>query len=52
MFILLKATYTFNTIPIKILMACFTDLEQMLQNFIWNQKDPENLGNLKKKEQS
>ena len=35
-----KAIYRFNTIPIKISMAYFTDLEQIFQKFIWNQKGP------------
>ena len=33
-----KTVYTFNVIPIKILMAYLTDLEQIFQKFIWNQK--------------
>ena len=31
-----KAIYRFNTIPIKIPMAYFTDMEQTFQKFIWN----------------
>ena len=36
--ILPKTIYRFNTIPIKILIAYFTGLEQIFQKFIWNQE--------------
>ena len=52
MSILPKTICRFNAIPIKIPMAYFTDLEQILQNVYGTKKTPNSHSNLEKEEQS
>ena len=39
MTLLPKAMHRFNAIPIKLPMAFFTELEQILSQFVWKQKN-------------
>ena len=40
MIILPNTVYRFNVIPIKLLMAFFTELEQKISQFIWKYRRP------------
>ena len=38
MFILPKITYIFDSVPVKIPMSFFTEIEQTILKFVWNRR--------------
>jgi len=36
-----KAIYRFNVVPIKLPMVFFTELEQIMSQFVWKYKKPQ-----------